>query len=261
MLERRGGTLTRDPLPVVRADAGLVRRLWLELLGNALSFAGDAPPRIHVGWEEGEVAVRDHGIGIDPAVADQVFQPFRRLDASAGGRGLGLALCRRIVERHGGRIRLESRPGEGATFSFSLGEVLETPGAGDAAGPPEPRGAGGAGRDEAPAGAGAFDRAQALEHCFGDEALLAEIAGLFLQRCPELLDEAARAVEAGDADAVRQAAHQLKSMAGNVGGRDLAAAALRLEGIGRGGDLTEAAEALSALLAEADRLLPALRVL
>jgi len=256
VLARRGGRLTRDPLPVVRADPRLARRLLLELLGNALSFSGDRPPQVHVGAEGAEVYVRDRGAGIDPAVADQVFRAFRRLDASTSGSGLGLAVCRRIAERHGGWIRVESVPGEGATFRFVLGELLEPARAAAVE-------AAGSAIDEvsdevAPVDPSVFDRELALSHCYGDEALLAEISGLFVEKAPELLDEARRAVDAGDAGALHRSTHQLKSMAGSVGGTHVAGAAARLSTLGRNGDLTDADEELAVLLAEAERLLPVL---
>ncbi len=125
-LERRAGTLTWDPLPVVAADAGQMTQLLGNLVGNGLKFSGDKPPRVHVssapedgGWV---ISVRDEGIGIDPAHRDDIFVMFRRLhtDARIPGTGIGLAICKKIVERHHGRIWVESEPGQGSTFRFTL---------------------------------------------------------------------------------------------------------------------------------------------
>lgn len=116
-----------DVLPTVRADRNLLKGLLKNLLDNAVKFRGPQPPRVRVNaHEEGHewvVSVQDNGIGIDPCHFEGVFLVFQRLhaeDASYPGIGLGLAVCRRIVERHNGRIWVESQPGQGATFHFSL---------------------------------------------------------------------------------------------------------------------------------------------
>jgi signal transduction histidine kinase len=96
------------------------------LIGNALKFRGAAPPRIHVSAQHLDshwrFAVRDNGIGIDPTQAEQIFRMFRRLHSRSEypGTGLGLAICKKIVEQHGGRIWVESLPGEGAVFYFII---------------------------------------------------------------------------------------------------------------------------------------------
>lgn len=124
--------ITRDPLPVVLGDAGQLRQLFANLIGNALKFHGEAPPRVHVGARrEGtrwELSVSDKGIGIEEEYFERIFVIFQRLQLRDAypGTGIGLALCRKIVERHGGRIRVASTPGEGTTFTFTLPAVPET---------------------------------------------------------------------------------------------------------------------------------------
>lgn len=121
-----GAVLTHDPLPVVLADPGQVRRLLGNLVGNAVKFRGAAPPRVHLtarpDGPRWEVAVADNGIGIPPEHADRVFQMFQRLHERGRypGSGIGLSIARRIVERHGGRIWVEPRPEGGSVFRFTL---------------------------------------------------------------------------------------------------------------------------------------------
>ena len=116
-----------DELPEVLGDRVALGQLLQNLVTNALKFqADDSSPRVRItaratddGWQ---VSVADNGIGIDPRNAKEIFQPFRRLHATSrfDGSGLGLAVCRRIAERHGGRIWVESLPDEGATFHFTI---------------------------------------------------------------------------------------------------------------------------------------------
>ena len=126
-LERTGGQITCGPLPVVRADPTLMTELFQNLVENSLKYRGPDAPRVHVAAERGgggwTFTVRDNGIGVPPAQAGRIFDPFRQApEARARGKGvgLGLATCRRIVERHGGRIYVEPRPGPGATFVFTI---------------------------------------------------------------------------------------------------------------------------------------------
>ena len=126
-IEESGATVTHDPLPTMQLDRGQMVRLFQNLVGNALKYRNpNESPKIHVGAEQrGEewvISVQDNGIGFDPQYAASIFAPFKRLHTVAEypGTGVGLAICRRIVEGHGGRIWAESAPGEGATFRFTL---------------------------------------------------------------------------------------------------------------------------------------------
>jgi signal transduction histidine kinase len=119
-------TITHDPMPVVPADAERLEQVFGNLLSNALKFRGAAAPVVHFGVEaRGDgwlFSVRDNGIGIDPRHAGQIFEMFERLHGQGQypGSGMGLAICRKIVENHHGRIWFDSRDGAGATFFFSL---------------------------------------------------------------------------------------------------------------------------------------------
>jgi len=121
-----GAVVTHDPLPTVVTVPGQLKQVLENLLSNALKFRGPAPPRIHLAAQrhgpEWVFSVRDNGIGLDPQYAHRIFQMFQRLHTRREypGTGIGLAICKRIVERHGGRIWVESAPGQGATFYFTL---------------------------------------------------------------------------------------------------------------------------------------------
>jgi signal transduction histidine kinase len=120
-----GAEIKIETLVRVSADPIQLARVFQNLIANALHFAGDAPPRIVVGARVEElrvtVLVRDFGIGIARAHHESIFRVFERVHGSEHeGSGMGLAICRRIVERHGGRIWVESEPGAGATFYFTL---------------------------------------------------------------------------------------------------------------------------------------------
>jgi len=127
VLEAAGGEIEQSPLPVLSGDPAQLGDLLACLLDNAVKFrAKDRPPRIRVSAAErnGEYlfAVSDNGIGIDPARRDRIFAVFQRLHTAREypGLGAGLALCRAIVERHGGRLWVESEPGRGACFYFTI---------------------------------------------------------------------------------------------------------------------------------------------
>jgi PAS domain S-box-containing protein len=132
-LAESGAIVTCDPLPTVMSDGTQLGEVFQNLITNAIKFRGDEAPRVHIGVRrvEAEVRsghpswaffVRDNGIGMDPRYFDRVFLIFQRLHSREEypGSGIGLAICRKIVERHGGRIWVESEPGQGATFFFTL---------------------------------------------------------------------------------------------------------------------------------------------
>jgi len=125
-IEESGAQITHDPLPVVQCDGAQVIQVFQNLVGNSIKFRNGPPPRIHVGVErtaaEWVFSVKDNGIGIDPQYAGRIFEIFQRLHTQREypGSGIGLAIAKKIVERHGGRIWLESKLQQGATFFFTL---------------------------------------------------------------------------------------------------------------------------------------------
>ena len=124
VIEESGAEVTHSPLPEIEADPGLIVQLFQNLIANAVKFRGPEASRVHVAarreGREWVFSVRDNGIGLEPAEAEPIFTMFKRLHPEIPGSGIGLALCRKIVERHGGRIWAEGAPGRGATFSFTL---------------------------------------------------------------------------------------------------------------------------------------------
>ncbi len=125
-IEKSGAVVTHHRLPTVTADSQQLVQLFQNLIGNAIKFHVEQPPRIHVSAEqkgdEWVFAVRDNGIGIEPQYAERIFVIFQRLHAREEypGTGIGLAICKKIVERRGGRIWVESQPGIGSTFYFTI---------------------------------------------------------------------------------------------------------------------------------------------
>jgi light-regulated signal transduction histidine kinase (bacteriophytochrome) len=123
-----GAAITRESLPTVPGDRVQLVQLFQNLLANAIKFHGNGAPQIHVsaGKQDSQwiFGVRDNGIGIAPEQQERIFMIFQRLHhrSEYPGTGIGLAICKKIVERHGGRIWVESRPQEGATFYFSIPE-------------------------------------------------------------------------------------------------------------------------------------------
>jgi len=141
-IDEAGARVTQDPLPTVTSDRLQLAQVFQNLIGNAVKFrSAGVSPQIHVGARRAAgpgsgwvFSVRDNGIGIDPRYADKIFEIFQRLHSRGryAGTGIGLAICRKIVERHGGRLWAESEPGAGATFFFTIPDARPVP-------PPAPR--------------------------------------------------------------------------------------------------------------------------
>lgn len=128
-IEQSAAEVTHGRLPIVMADSSQLEQLFQNLIGNAMKFAGSGHPRVHISadrvGEQWIFSVRDNGIGIDPRYHEKIFGIFQRLHSreSYPGTGIGLSVCKRIVERHGGRIWVESAEGQGSTFYFSVTAV------------------------------------------------------------------------------------------------------------------------------------------
>jgi len=125
-IQEAGAVVTNDPLPTLSGDEVQLGQLLQNLMSNALKFRSDSVPRIHIGVTESAkeytFEVRDNGIGIEPQYYERIFMVFQRLHNKGEypGTGIGLAICKKVVERHGGRIWVESRPGAGSSFYFTL---------------------------------------------------------------------------------------------------------------------------------------------
>jgi light-regulated signal transduction histidine kinase (bacteriophytochrome) len=126
MIEETKAEITHGTLPVVRADGTQLAQVFQNLIANSLKFRGAEPPKIYVEACREEsfwrFSVRDNGIGIEPQYQDRIFLIFQRLHNRRDypGTGIGLAICKRIVDRHGGRMWVESEPGQGAVFHFTI---------------------------------------------------------------------------------------------------------------------------------------------
>lgn len=125
-IELAGAQITTDRLPTVVANQQQMVQVFQNLMGNAVKFRGPKPLRVHLGAEERErhwlISVQDNGIGIAPGHDERIFAMFQRLhtEQEYPGAGVGLAICRKILRRHGGEIWFRSQPPDGATFYFTL---------------------------------------------------------------------------------------------------------------------------------------------
>jgi signal transduction histidine kinase len=121
-----GAQITYDPLPTVMGDSSQLVQLFQNLIGNAIKFKGSEPVRVHISAQSGEghweFSVRDNGIGIASEYHQRIFVMFQRLHGRTEypGTGIGLAICKKIAERHGGTVWVESTPGEGSNFKFTI---------------------------------------------------------------------------------------------------------------------------------------------
>ena len=131
-IEETSAAITHGALPTIMADGEQLTQLFMQLLSNAIKFRSDEPPEVHIWAEESEsecvFSVRDNGIGIAPEFFDKIFLVFHRLHSPTkySGTGIGLAICKKVIDYHGGRIWVESEPGKGSTFHFAIpkrGEV------------------------------------------------------------------------------------------------------------------------------------------
>lgn len=130
-LKDAGAEVTHDPLPTVMVDPGQLHRLLQNLVSNAVKYNDSGAPRVHISaeWEDDmwRVSVRDNGIGVEADHAERIFEIFQRLhrDRKYPGTGIGLAVCKKIVEQHGGKIWVEPADSEGACICFTLPGVEE----------------------------------------------------------------------------------------------------------------------------------------
>jgi PAS domain S-box-containing protein len=130
-IESSNGTVTCDPLPTINADEFQLVQLFQNLIGNALKFKGAETPRVHISVNEQAdtwtFGVKDNGIGIDGEYFDRIFMVFQRLHSRTDypGTGIGLAICKKVVDRHGGRLWIESGVGSGSTFWFTVPKKVE----------------------------------------------------------------------------------------------------------------------------------------
>jgi len=125
-IEECNASVNYDTLPTVMGDEGQLVRLFQNLIGNAIKFRREEAPQVHISAQRRNniitFTVKDNGLGIDPQHSQSIFEIFRRLHTTEEypGTGMGLAICKKIVERHGGHISVQSQPGQGSTFYFSI---------------------------------------------------------------------------------------------------------------------------------------------
>jgi light-regulated signal transduction histidine kinase (bacteriophytochrome) len=130
-IKENNARITHDPLPTIKGEPSQINQLLQNLIANGIKFHGNKPPKIHISAQEFEkewiFSVTDNGIGIDPDYQAQIFNIFKRLHTKEEypGTGIGLAICKRIVEQHGGRIWVESEEGKGSTFYFTIPQIYE----------------------------------------------------------------------------------------------------------------------------------------
>jgi light-regulated signal transduction histidine kinase (bacteriophytochrome) len=126
IIEENGATVTRESLPTLPADASQLVSVFQNLIGNGIKYRGDEPPRINVSAVRSKnkwlFSFMDNGIGIKSEFGERIFEIFQRLHSKTkyAGTGIGLAICKNVIERHGGRIWVESEPGKGSIFYFTI---------------------------------------------------------------------------------------------------------------------------------------------
>ncbi|MBI5374706.1 MAG: GHKL domain-containing protein [Candidatus Schekmanbacteria bacterium] len=130
-IENSGAVITHDSQPTITVDQVQFVQLFQNLIGNAIKFCTDSSPHIHISSEQKEnewlFSVSDNGIGIAPDDTERIFEIFQRLHSTSKypGTGIGLAICKKIVDRHGGRIWVEAEMGKGSTFYFTIPDKKE----------------------------------------------------------------------------------------------------------------------------------------
>ncbi len=131
-IEDSGAIVTHDPLPLVMADEFQLVQLFQNLVGNAIKYQNTGIPRVHItsknGGKKWSFSVKDNGLGIESQYFEKIFGMFQRLHKREefAGTGIGLAICKKIVERHGGSISVQSQIGEGSTFLFTLDAIEQS---------------------------------------------------------------------------------------------------------------------------------------